>query len=199
MLGFSDVSFNYPDGPTLFRDLNFGIDMDSRLAMVGPNGGSHHMFGVLVILGGPCLMVQIATDLKPKRNRMHQARRHQHGRSHAHKQPEQLVGFLVRGAEARVLFHEVAEHCLNTPAICATSQGRAGARDFVKGQAHDLDRPVKFLTCLNPLLAVGKESGSPHEPPRCPISTLAHQHTPASAAEPHPPAAVNSRLLLTAV
>ena len=38
MLGFSDVSFNYPDGPTLFQDLNFGIDMDSRLAMVGPNG-----------------------------------------------------------------------------------------------------------------------------------------------------------------
>ena len=38
MLGFSDVSFNYPDSPTLFQDLNFGIDMDSRLAMVGPNG-----------------------------------------------------------------------------------------------------------------------------------------------------------------
>ena len=38
VLGFSDVSFNYPDGPTLFHNLNFGIDMDSRLAMVGPNG-----------------------------------------------------------------------------------------------------------------------------------------------------------------
>ena len=38
MLGFDDVDFNYPDGPTLFHDLNFGIDMDSRLAIVGPNG-----------------------------------------------------------------------------------------------------------------------------------------------------------------
>ena len=46
VLGFSDVSFNYPDGPTLFRDLNFGIDMDSRLAMVGPNGGPHTHLGV---------------------------------------------------------------------------------------------------------------------------------------------------------
>lgn len=27
-----------PGGPTLFRDLNFGLDLDSRLAIVGPNG-----------------------------------------------------------------------------------------------------------------------------------------------------------------
>lgn len=39
ILGFHDVSFGYPNGPTLFRDLNFGIDMESRFAMVGPNGG----------------------------------------------------------------------------------------------------------------------------------------------------------------
>lgn len=38
VLGLQDVDFNYPDGPTLFSDLNFGIDMDSRLAIVGPNG-----------------------------------------------------------------------------------------------------------------------------------------------------------------
>jgi len=25
-------------GPTLFHDLNFGLDLDSRLAIVGPNG-----------------------------------------------------------------------------------------------------------------------------------------------------------------
>ena len=28
----------YPGGPELFRNLNFGIDMESRFAMVGPNG-----------------------------------------------------------------------------------------------------------------------------------------------------------------
>ena len=38
ILGFMDVDFGYPGGPTLFRNLNFGIDMESRFAMVGPNG-----------------------------------------------------------------------------------------------------------------------------------------------------------------
>lgn len=38
ILAFNDVSFGYPGGPTLFHDLNFGIDMESRFAMVGPNG-----------------------------------------------------------------------------------------------------------------------------------------------------------------
>ena len=38
ILGFMDVDFGYPGGPTLFKNLNFGIDMESRFAMVGPNG-----------------------------------------------------------------------------------------------------------------------------------------------------------------
>lgn len=38
ILGFNDVDFNYPKGPTLFSNLNFGLDMESRLAIVGPNG-----------------------------------------------------------------------------------------------------------------------------------------------------------------
>ena len=38
ILGFVDVSFAYPGGPTLFSDLNFGLDMESRFAIVGPNG-----------------------------------------------------------------------------------------------------------------------------------------------------------------
>ena len=38
ILGFMDVDFGYPGGPMLFRNLNFGIDMESRFAMVGPNG-----------------------------------------------------------------------------------------------------------------------------------------------------------------
>ncbi|CAH1451582.1 unnamed protein product [Lactuca virosa] len=38
IISFSDASFGYPGGPILFRNLNFGIDLDSRIAMVGPNG-----------------------------------------------------------------------------------------------------------------------------------------------------------------
>lgn len=40
-IGFDDVSFAYPGRPQLFSKLNFGLDMDSRLAMVGPNGAGH--------------------------------------------------------------------------------------------------------------------------------------------------------------
>ncbi len=38
ILGFSDVSFGYKNGPTLFYNLNFGLDLESRAAVVGPNG-----------------------------------------------------------------------------------------------------------------------------------------------------------------
>ncbi|VFQ76021.1 unnamed protein product [Cuscuta campestris] len=38
IISFSDASFGYPGGPLLFKNLNFGIDLDSRIAMVGPNG-----------------------------------------------------------------------------------------------------------------------------------------------------------------
>ena len=30
-----DVSFHYPNGPWLFKDVSFGIDCDSRYAIVG--------------------------------------------------------------------------------------------------------------------------------------------------------------------
>lgn len=33
-----DASFGYTPDKTLFSDLNFGIDMESRIALVGPNG-----------------------------------------------------------------------------------------------------------------------------------------------------------------
>ncbi|KAK9103923.1 hypothetical protein Sjap_021177 [Stephania japonica] len=38
IISFSDASFGYPGGPILFKNLNFGIDLDSRIAMVGANG-----------------------------------------------------------------------------------------------------------------------------------------------------------------
>ena len=34
---FADVTFGYGN-QVLFKDLDFGVDMDSRIAIVGPNG-----------------------------------------------------------------------------------------------------------------------------------------------------------------
>lgn len=38
IVGLHSVDFNYPNQPPLFKDLDFGIDMSSRIAVVGPNG-----------------------------------------------------------------------------------------------------------------------------------------------------------------
>merc|ERR1712054_375724 len=38
ILQFADVSFGYTKGQLLFRRVNLGIDMESRIALVGPNG-----------------------------------------------------------------------------------------------------------------------------------------------------------------
>ena len=40
VIGFHDVTFAYPSKPDkpIFRDVSFGFDMDSRVALVGPNG-----------------------------------------------------------------------------------------------------------------------------------------------------------------
>jgi len=40
VLGFKDVSFSYSGKPEdyLYSNLNFGVDLDSRIALVGPNG-----------------------------------------------------------------------------------------------------------------------------------------------------------------
>ncbi|XP_057520440.1 ABC transporter F family member 3 [Amaranthus tricolor] len=54
IISFSDASFGYPGGPTLFKNLNFGIDLDSRVAMVGPNG-----------IGKSTILNLIAGELQP--------------------------------------------------------------------------------------------------------------------------------------
>lgn len=54
IISFSDASFGYPGGPILFRNLNFGIDLDSRIAMVGPNG-----------IGKSTILKLIAGELQP--------------------------------------------------------------------------------------------------------------------------------------
>uniref|UniRef100_H2YSV8 ABC transporter domain-containing protein n=1 Tax=Ciona savignyi TaxID=51511 RepID=H2YSV8_CIOSA len=38
ILGLHNVDFGYANQPVLFKNLEFGIDMDSRIAIVGPNG-----------------------------------------------------------------------------------------------------------------------------------------------------------------
>lgn len=40
VLAFDDISFSYDENPehNLYENLNFGVDMDSRIALVGPNG-----------------------------------------------------------------------------------------------------------------------------------------------------------------
>lgn len=35
---FTDVTFNFDGQPSLFIKTDFGIDMESRIAIVGPNG-----------------------------------------------------------------------------------------------------------------------------------------------------------------
>ena len=48
VISFTDVSFHYPNGPDLFKDLNFGIDTESRLSIVGPNGiGKSTLLGLI--------------------------------------------------------------------------------------------------------------------------------------------------------
>lgn len=54
IISFSDASFGYPGGPVLFKNLNFGIDLDSRIAMVGPNG-----------IGKSTILKLIAGELQP--------------------------------------------------------------------------------------------------------------------------------------
>lgn len=38
VLAFHDVSFAYPNCQPLYSNVNFGVDLDSRVALVGPNG-----------------------------------------------------------------------------------------------------------------------------------------------------------------
>lgn len=38
IIELSDVSFHYPNGPLLFKDMDFSVAMDSRISIVGPNG-----------------------------------------------------------------------------------------------------------------------------------------------------------------
>jgi len=49
ILGLYNVSFNYPEQPKLFINTEFGIDMESRVAIVGPNGVGKSTFLKLLL------------------------------------------------------------------------------------------------------------------------------------------------------
>jgi ATP-binding cassette subfamily F protein 2 len=38
VLSIENVSFNYPGGVNLYSDVDFGVDLQTRVALVGPNG-----------------------------------------------------------------------------------------------------------------------------------------------------------------
>ncbi|XP_052789762.1 ATP-binding cassette sub-family F member 1-like [Mya arenaria] len=49
ILGISNCVFGYGKAPPLFKDLDFGIDMSSRVAIVGPNGVGKSTFLKLLV------------------------------------------------------------------------------------------------------------------------------------------------------
>jgi len=49
ILGLYNVSFHYPSQPPLFKTVDFGIDMESRVAIVGPNGVGKSTFLKLLL------------------------------------------------------------------------------------------------------------------------------------------------------
>lgn len=50
ILGLYDVDFGYGDGSLIFKKVNFGVDLSSRIAIVGPNGVGKSTF--LKLLAG---------------------------------------------------------------------------------------------------------------------------------------------------
>lgn len=57
VLAFHDVSFGYPACEPLYSNVNFGVDLDSRVALVGPNGKTRSF--VLHSIFAHCLLICI--------------------------------------------------------------------------------------------------------------------------------------------
>jgi ATP-binding cassette, subfamily F, member 2 len=69
-----NVSFRYNDDtPYIYKNLEFGIDLDTRLALVGPNGA-----GKSTLLKLLCSELYPTTGMIRKNSHLRIARYHQH-------------------------------------------------------------------------------------------------------------------------
>lgn len=73
VLQFKEVSFNYPNRATLFKDLDLGLDLDSRICLVGPNGAGKTTLTKLM-----CRELEPTTGYVAKNAHCVIARFHQH-------------------------------------------------------------------------------------------------------------------------
>ena len=59
------IKFSYPDGTLIYKDLDFGIDLDSRIALVGPNGAGRprqRMQSMLKRLAGKSTLMKLLCE-----------------------------------------------------------------------------------------------------------------------------------------
>lgn len=73
LVQFRDASFYYHPGEYLYKNLDFGIGPDSRIALVGPNG-----------VGKSTLLKLIASDLEPTEGAISRSPHVRIGRFHQH-------------------------------------------------------------------------------------------------------------------
>jgi ABC-type Mn2+/Zn2+ transport system ATPase subunit len=119
----NDVSFGYAGGKTLFKKLSFGVDMDSRITIVGPNG-----------VGKSTLLKLMTGELKPTKGQVKINRSLKIARYHQHfvdvlPRDESPVEFLRRTHSALNVSYQEARNRL----------GKFG----LEGTAHE----IKMLNC----------------------------------------------------
>ncbi|XP_035216155.1 ATP-binding cassette sub-family F member 1-like [Stegodyphus dumicola] len=73
ILGLHNVDFGYPSQPLLFKNVDFGIDMSSRVAIVGPNG-----------VGKTTFLRLLTAELSPTRGEQRQNHRLRIGKFDQH-------------------------------------------------------------------------------------------------------------------
>lgn len=67
VLAFHDVEFGYPGCAPLYSGVSLGIDLDSRVALVGPNGAGESLFSDHSI-GAACPFARVRTNRHSRSN-----------------------------------------------------------------------------------------------------------------------------------